>query len=158
MSRLRLVLITLVLILFVLIVGFVVAAYFFTSATEPVSLPPLPAESVTGNPEVLTGRSAIKELATVSLTPIECTLRFADETYREGTAFSVDGQLRADLLNQHNQVTSLIVVGDVVSIREGMLVRGTSSVAVSGLIGTQVSYTCRPWSVDMSVFSLDVTD
>ncbi len=154
MSRLRLVLITLVLILFVLIVGFVVAAYFFTSATKPVSLPPLPAESVTGNPEVLTGRSAIKELVTLSLTPIECALRFADEIYREGTAFVADGKLRVDLLDTRNLVTSMTMVNDVVSRREGDLLLATSSDATGVLIDTVVSYTCRPWSIDASVFEI----
>ncbi len=154
MSRLRLVLITLGLILFVLVVGLVVATYFFTAATEPVSLPPLPAESVTGNSEVLTGRSAIKELATLSLTPIECTLRFNGDSYSEGTAFSAEGQVRVDALMRNNSVTSLTIIGDVVTLQEGTVMPATSSVANGGVIDTMVSYTCRPWSVDASVFEI----
>ena len=150
MSRLRLAALTLLLIFIVLIGGFSVALYFFSTATE-VALPPLPAEPLASGLDTQLGRALLMTLKDEFTEPTECVLRFADNQYTEGTLFAANGRLRADFLRPDGLVTSLIVVDQVAS--EWTLSSVATTTLDQSVLGqAMVAYTCRPWTVDASVF------
>jgi hypothetical protein len=107
------ILVSVVLILILLIAGGVLASYFFSQGVAP-TLPALPAQPALVVPGEQIGRGTLITLQQEGDEAKECLLRFGDNTalYTEGTAFVAAGQLRADVLTNTNEVTSLVLTPD----------------------------------------------
>jgi hypothetical protein len=161
MGKLRILIVMLLLLVVLICVGFATALYLFRSGVE-TSVPLPPALPVNADPALRTGRLEVSQFRTIDNKPYECALVFAEKgEFTEGTAFIAGNLLRVDALLPSGLVASLVVAAELFTYRESMpstvalsWASADTSVVTPRLLGEVVSYTCKPWVVDASVFTL----
>ncbi len=146
MRRIYLLLVTAGLILLVIGVGLLVAGYFFRTALEvPTVAVPTQLASSTG--EYVVGYATLTTLPDIVPNNYECTLTTTGE-YVEGTAFIADKNLRVDLLDSNNALTTYVAT------TTGEMVHSPYSINTTTVSTLLVGYRCWLWVPDLSVFEI----
>lgn len=152
MKKWKLILISGASLLVVLISGLLMATYFFSSGLQ-TTIPATPTNTMSENPGTFSGWTVLKNLLNITAAPLECQLRFDDSKYKEGTAFTADKNLRADILlaGTAGVVASIVINnGTPVAWTNPVVLEPVDSVEIENI---SVQYICREWRVDLSVFS-----
>lgn len=169
MRAIRLTLFALVAIALLLVVGFGVAAWLWGQAIPAATpLPPLPAASIAPTPGTAVGRGTVLSLGTLfASSSQECQIEaHSDTTYQEGTLFTHQGMLRFDILMSSSTASLLVQSGIVTSTTQSLWQQSATGTmpetvitlprvvvaAVASPLLLVVSYTCRKWESDMSLF------
>lgn len=157
MSRIKVVIVTLVLLILLLVVGFSLASIVFSRAFE-VAVPITPSSPATStDSSIVRGNATLGALLASSTDPIECSITFtADDERQVGSAFFAEGQVRVDVLVSTTLVESSVANQErgVTWMYDGVTGSTTPQVFNEVLMTSAVAYTCLPWTIDRSVFAL----
>ncbi len=150
MTHWKLITITLTLLLGVILVGLLVASWFFQEALSTHNK--MPVRTINDLDTYQTGNIKLRDLAQLATSSQECVLTFVNETYREGTAFIKDYNLRSDIIVENGAVINLVLVEGQAKARS--FPPASPLVTPELLLDEVILYRCWPWVADMSVFAL----